>query len=69
MTSMLYFASQAYGGMISAVGFIAESTEDALPDINALILGAVATYRGILIGSRAQFKDMNAHIEAVGISE
>ncbi|KAI0758962.1 NAD-P-binding protein [Fomes fomentarius] len=52
-----------YGGSIHLVGFIAGQA-----DVNSLplqVLGKAALLRGILIGSRSQFEDLNRLISAV----
>ncbi|KAI0830282.1 hypothetical protein BC628DRAFT_1357231 [Trametes gibbosa] len=53
-----------FGGTISIIGFIAQGASDtsALP-IQILSKGIIV--RGILVGSRAQFEDMNRLISAV----
>ncbi|KAI0758950.1 NAD-P-binding protein [Fomes fomentarius] len=52
-----------YGGSIDVIGFVAGQA-----DVNSLplqVLGKAILLRGILIGSRAQFEDMNRLISAV----
>lgn len=58
---------QAFGSMISAVGFVGAVSEP-LPDANALAIMSGSTLRGIFIGSRAQFEEMNEHITATNLS-
>ncbi|KAK4701647.1 hypothetical protein P7C70_g4580, partial [Phenoliferia sp. Uapishka_3] len=58
------YKSLAFGGMVAAVGFVGGAGE-RFPDANGLVITTGgATHRGILIGSRDQFEQMNAHIEA-----
>ena len=61
--------SQALGGMIGAIGFVAGEAKTPLPNVNGMALAQAATLRGILIGSRQQFEAMNQHITATGLSE
>ena len=58
---------QAFGSMISAVGFVGAVSEP-LPDANALAIMSGSTLRGIFIGSHAQFEEMNEHITATNLS-
>ena len=63
------FASIAFGGCISSIGFVAGSAPREIPNINGMALMKSATLRGILIGSREQFIRMNAQIETNKISQ
>ncbi|KAI0673129.1 NAD-P-binding protein [Trametes maxima] len=52
-----------YGGTISLIGFVAGQADvNALP---VMVLSKSVILRGILIGSRSQFEDMNRLISAV----
>ena len=53
--------------MIASIGFVAGEAATPVPNINGMALSKAATLRGILIGNRDQFEDMNAHIEANSI--
>ncbi|EIW56493.1 NAD-P-binding protein [Trametes versicolor FP-101664 SS1] len=52
-----------YGGTISIIGFIAGQAD--VSTLPLKILGKAAVVRGILVGSRTQFEDMNRLITAV----
>ncbi|KAL1943205.1 hypothetical protein VTO73DRAFT_4280 [Trametes versicolor] len=52
-----------YGGTISVIGFVAGQADVSELPIKVLSKGAIV--RGILIGSRTQFEDMNRLITAV----
>lgn len=60
---------EAMGGMVAAIGFVAGSGKEPIPDANGLMLLFGGVYRGILVGSRAEFEEMVAHIEAIKLSE
>ena len=74
MLPLLYWVNadttQALGGMIAAVGFVAmgATTFAPFPDVNGLAISSASNLRGIFIGSRTQFEDMNAHIAAIKLS-
>ncbi|GKZ32398.1 hypothetical protein AbraIFM66950_001764 [Aspergillus brasiliensis] len=42
----------AYGGNISVIGFLAQASQDQMPDVAALALGKGAVVRGIMTGSK-----------------
>ncbi|OSD00032.1 NAD-P-binding protein [Trametes coccinea BRFM310] len=52
-----------YGGTISVIGFVAGQAD--VSELPVKVLAKAVIMRGILIGSRAQFEDMNRLIEAV----
>ncbi|KAI0772441.1 NAD-P-binding protein [Trametes elegans] len=52
-----------YGGTVSVIGFVAGQAD--VSQLPVLVLSKAAILRGILIGSRAQFEDMNRLISAV----
>ncbi|KAI0651159.1 NAD-P-binding protein [Trametes meyenii] len=52
-----------YGGTISVIGFVAGQAD--VSELPVKILAKAAIVRGILIGSRQQFEDMNRLISAV----
>ncbi|KZT00029.1 NAD(P)-binding protein [Laetiporus sulphureus 93-53] len=56
--------SVRYGGFIHVIGFVAGVGTGDLGNLPALLLGKAVTLRGILIGSRTQFEDMNRLITA-----
>jgi NADPH:quinone reductase-like Zn-dependent oxidoreductase len=49
-------------GVISIIGFFGGRTENEPSYLN--ILQSLCTVRGLLVGSRNQFRDMNASIDA-----
>ena len=53
--------------MIASIGFVAGEASSPVPNINGMALSKGATLRGILIGNRDQFEDMNAHLESNNI--
>ncbi|RDX47683.1 NAD(P)-binding protein [Lentinus brumalis] len=52
-----------YGGQINVIGFVAGPSD--LSQLPVLVLAKAIHLRGILIGSRTQFEDMNRLISAV----
>ncbi|RAK95917.1 zinc-dependent alcohol dehydrogenase family protein [Aspergillus ibericus CBS 121593] len=42
----------AYGGIISVIGFLAETSQEEMPNVAALVIGKGAVVRGIMIGSK-----------------
>ncbi|OJJ74148.1 hypothetical protein ASPBRDRAFT_120243 [Aspergillus brasiliensis CBS 101740] len=42
----------AYGGNIAVIGFLAQASQDQMPDVAALALGKGAVVRGIMTGSK-----------------
>lgn len=61
------FKALAFAGMIASIGFVAGEAATPVPNVNGMALSKGATLRGILIGNRDQFEDMNNHINANGI--
>ncbi|KAL8280475.1 hypothetical protein RQP46_007123 [Phenoliferia psychrophenolica] len=61
------FKSIALGGMVAAIGFVGGAAKEPLGNINALVLMTCSAIRGVMIGSRTQFEEMNAHISATNI--
>uniref|UniRef100_A0A5K1JVT0 Cell surface hydrophobicity-associated protein n=1 Tax=Ganoderma boninense TaxID=34458 RepID=A0A5K1JVT0_9APHY len=54
----------AFGGNMAIIGIVAGLAGD-VSSLPLLVLGKAASMRGIHVGSRAQFEDMNRLIEAV----
>ncbi|PIL25844.1 hypothetical protein GSI_11597 [Ganoderma sinense ZZ0214-1] len=52
-----------YGGNVSVIGFVAGAGD--VSQLPVLVLSKAINMRGILIGSRTQFEDMNRLIDAV----
>jgi NADPH:quinone reductase-like Zn-dependent oxidoreductase len=48
----------AYGGIISVIGFLADTPPDKRPDAAALVLSRGANVRGIVVGNRQQLEEM-----------
>ncbi|PWN87096.1 putative alcohol dehydrogenase [Acaromyces ingoldii] len=48
------------GGVVSDIGFVGKGE---VPNLSALVLGTTSVYRGILVGSREMFEQMNAAID------
>lgn len=48
------------GGVVSDIGFVGKGE---VPNLSALVLGTSSVYRGILVGSREMFEQMNAAID------
>lgn len=55
------FACIKPGGVISSVGMI---DQGSVPNVPALVLGSSAIYRGVFVGSRETFEEMNRSIKA-----
>jgi NADPH:quinone reductase-like Zn-dependent oxidoreductase len=56
----------AIDGVISIIGFLGGGKSDDAPGFLDCLMN-ICTVRGVLVGSRAQFQDMNRAIEANGI--
>ncbi|PCH34501.1 NAD(P)-binding protein [Wolfiporia cocos MD-104 SS10] len=61
-TIMKSLASVRYAGIVSVIGFVAGGGD--VSSLPVAVLGKSSIVRGILIGSRAQFEDMNRLIVA-----
>ncbi|KAM0751395.1 alcohol dehydrogenase protein [Meredithblackwellia eburnea MCA 4105] len=59
------FACLRQGGVIANIGFLANATNQ--PNIAMLSLFKAASFRGILIGSKRQFEQMNTMLTVSGI--
>ncbi|PIL25831.1 hypothetical protein GSI_11584 [Ganoderma sinense ZZ0214-1] len=57
--------SMAFGGNLAVIGFVARPGDVSM--LPMLVLGRASNMRGILVGSRTQFEDMNRLIEAVNL--
>lgn len=53
-------------GVIGIIGFVGGPSKDSQPSFLD-VLNNLCTVRGVLVGSRAQFEDMNRAIDANGI--
>jgi len=60
------FKAIAYEGVISIIGFLAGGRADQAPSFLD-VLSHIATVRGVFVGSRLQFEEMNRAIEANNI--
>lgn len=61
-------ALEALGGIVVAAGNVGGAGSDQFPDANGLVTFTNSSHRGLMIGSRAQFVEMLAHIEATDLS-
>lgn len=50
-------ASVAYGGIISAIGFLTKISQDKMPDVTLAALSKGCVVRGILAGSKQQLEE------------
>ncbi|ETS86112.1 hypothetical protein PFICI_04137 [Pestalotiopsis fici W106-1] len=57
----------AYGGIISAIGFLAKCPQDQMPDVAALCLSKGALLRGIMVGSKMQLEECTRFITVKGL--
>ncbi|KAK6437639.1 hypothetical protein LTR95_006168 [Oleoguttula sp. CCFEE 5521] len=55
------------GGMISQVGYLGKQDTAALAGFVSLLIDKTATLRGINVGSRREFEEMNRFIETTGL--
>lgn len=59
--------ASAYGGIISAIGFLSQCPQDQMPDVAALALSKGAVIRGIMVGSKQQLQDVTRFITTKGL--